>query len=87
MRDFAAILKETLLRLDLCLGDPPYNFMLLTTDFSENFHWHMEIIPRLTIAAGFELGTGIYLNVVSPEDAAAYLRAVNTTGLHTTGLL
>lgn len=81
MRDFAAILKETLLRLDLCLDDPPYNFMLLTTDFSENFHWHLEIIPRLTIAAGFEMGTGIYVNVVAPEDAAADLRAVNTIGL------
>ena len=76
MHDLAAVLKETLLCLDLCLDDPPYNFMLLTTDFSENFHWHLEIIPRLTIAAGFELGTGIYINVVPPEDAAAHLRAV-----------
>lgn len=81
MRDFAALLKETLLCLDLCLNDPPYNFMLLTTDFSENFHWHLEIIPRLTVAAGFEMGTGIYVNVVAPEDAAAHLRAVDTTGL------
>lgn len=38
------------------------------------FHWHIEIIPRLTISAGFELGTGIYINVVTPEDAARYLR-------------
>lgn len=77
MADLAATLKEALLRLDLCLGDPPYNFMLLTTDFSDQFHWHIEIIPRLSIAAGFELGTGIYLNTVAPEQAASFLRAVN----------
>jgi UDPglucose--hexose-1-phosphate uridylyltransferase len=76
LHDLAAITKETLLRLDLCLDDPPYNLMLLTTDFSDNFHWHIEIIPRLTVAAGFELGTGIYINVVQPEQAAADLRAV-----------
>jgi UDPglucose--hexose-1-phosphate uridylyltransferase len=79
LRDLAAILKETLLRLELCLGDPPYNFMLLTTDFSEVFHWHIEIVPRLSIAAGFELGTGIYLNVVAPEQAAQFLRDVTIT--------
>jgi len=77
MSELAAILKETLLRLDLCLGDPPYNFMLLTTDFSDQFHWHIEIIPRLSVAAGFELGTGIYLNTVAPEQAATFLRTVN----------
>jgi len=75
-RDLAAILKETLLRLDLCLSDPPYNLMLLTTDFSDQFHWHIEIIPRLSIAAGFELGTGIFFNVSAPEQAAQFLREV-----------
>lgn len=76
VHDLAVVLKETLLRLDLCLGDPPYNYMLLTTDFTDNFHWHIEIIPRLTIAAGFEMGTGIYINVVAPEQAACHLRQV-----------
>lgn len=76
MHDLAAILKETLLRLDLCLGDPPYNYALLTTAFSNDFHWHIEIIPRLAIAGGFEFGTGIYINTVAPEQAATYLREV-----------
>lgn len=75
--ELAAILKETLLRLDLCLDDPPYNYTLLTTDFTDNFHWHIEIVPRLSIAAGFELGTGIYINIVAPEQAASYLRHIN----------
>src|SRR5262249_2588285 len=79
MRDLASILKETLLRLYLCLDDPAYNYMLLTTDFTENFHWHIEIAPRLTVDAGFELGTGIHVNTIAPEKAAAYLRAIDLT--------
>jgi UDPglucose--hexose-1-phosphate uridylyltransferase len=88
-RDLAAILKETLLRLDLCLSDPPYNLMLLTTDFSDQFHWHIEIIPRLSIAAGFELGTGIFCNVTAPEQAAQFLRevVVSTSSLETRHLV
>lgn len=74
MRDLAAILKETLLRLDVCLGDPPYNYLLLSTDSTARFHWHIEIIPRLSIAAGFELGSGMFINTVAPERAAAYSR-------------
>jgi galactose-1-phosphate uridylyltransferase len=40
------------------------------------YHWHMSVIPRLTTLAGFEFGTGFYINSVSPEDAARYLREV-----------
>lgn len=78
--DFAKILKETLSRLALCLNDPPYNFTFVNAPVEEenilHFHWHLEIIPRLTIAGGFELGTGIYINVTAPEEAARFLRAV-----------
>ena len=77
MRDLAAVLRDTLLRIDLCLDDPPYNYMLLTTDFTDDFHWHIEITPRLSIDAGFELGTGIHINTVAPEQAAAFLRETN----------
>jgi UDPglucose--hexose-1-phosphate uridylyltransferase len=77
---FAAMLGETLRRVDLCLDDPPYNYTLHTapcdSDERPDFHWHLEIFPRLTIAAGFEMGTGIYINVTPPEVAAAYLREV-----------
>jgi UDPglucose--hexose-1-phosphate uridylyltransferase len=75
---FAAILSEALRRLYVVLDDPPYNFNLHTapcdSDDRPDFHWHLEISPRLTIAAGFEMGTGIYINVTPPEVAAGYLR-------------
>jgi UDPglucose--hexose-1-phosphate uridylyltransferase len=79
--EFAQILKETLLRLHLCLSDPPYNYTILTAPcesdmLDDTFHWHLEITPRLTTPAGFELGTSIYINTVPPEDAAGYLREV-----------
>jgi UDPglucose--hexose-1-phosphate uridylyltransferase len=79
--DFASILKDTLVRLDKCLNNPPYNYTLITapveSDQLENFHWHLEIIPRLTTPAGFEIGTSIYINVTPPEEAARYLREIS----------
>jgi len=55
---------------------PPYNIVIHTLPISDirNYHWHIEIIPRLTVAAGFELGTGVYINPVPPELAASVLR-------------
>ncbi len=81
MADLAAILKETLLRLDLYLGDPPYNYLLLSTDLTDQFHWHIEIIPRLNVAAGFELGSGMFINTVAPEHAAACLREIKISAV------
>jgi UDPglucose--hexose-1-phosphate uridylyltransferase len=80
---FASILHESLLRIRLRLGNPPYNYTLHTAPCDEDqsalYHWHLEIFPRLTVAAGFEMGTGIYINVTPPEQAAAYLREVELT--------
>jgi UDPglucose--hexose-1-phosphate uridylyltransferase len=60
-------------RLKTALDDPPFNWMLHTTPLRENensyYHWHMEIIPKLTRQAGFEWGTGFYINPFAPEDA------------------
>jgi len=76
----ARMLKEVLLRVRICLSDPPYNFIIHTAPChsaeADPIHWHLELTPRLTIAAGFEMGTGIYINVTPPEQAAAALRAV-----------
>lgn len=78
LKCLAEILKESLQRIHICLNDPPYNLMFINSpwNYMSLFHWHIEIIPRLTIAAGFELGTGICINMISPEDAARYLREV-----------
>jgi UDPglucose--hexose-1-phosphate uridylyltransferase len=42
-----------------------------------HFHWHIEILPRIARAAGYEWGTGVFINAVPPESAAALLRSVN----------
>jgi UDPglucose--hexose-1-phosphate uridylyltransferase len=78
LRDLAAVLGEFLRRLNRTLGDPPFNFMLHTAPLSEpaldHFHWHLEVIPKLTQVAGFEWGSGFFINPVPPEDAASDLR-------------
>ena len=58
------------------LSDPPYNygFHQITGGAGDHFHWHLEVYPRLSIWAGFEKNTGMFINVVSPEDAAESLR-------------
>lgn len=75
---FAVILSEALRRLDKVLAGPAYNFVLHTSPLHERtgdyYHWHLEIIPKLTQVAGFEWGTGFYINPVSPEEAAKALR-------------
>jgi len=45
-------------------------------DYAEEFHWHIEIMPKLTKVAGFEWGTGFYINPTTPEDAAIYLKEI-----------
>jgi len=74
---FARILKDILGRMYGILDDPPFNYYIHTSpcDRKETkYHWHLEITPRLTETAGFERGTGFYINPVMPEDAAAILR-------------
>ncbi len=80
--NFALILKNTLKRIKKALNNPPYNFMLHTSPCNETvadspnrYHWHLEITPKLTHVAGFEWGTGFYINPMPPETAVEYLRA------------
>ncbi|QTA37870.1 galactose-1-phosphate uridylyltransferase [Thermosipho ferrireducens] len=77
---FAIILKNTLYRIYSVLDNPPYNFVIHTSPTYEEgkiyYHWHVEIMPRLTRVAGFEWGSGFYINPVPPEDAAIYLREI-----------
>lgn len=78
VRDLARVLRETLLRLQKSLGGAPFNIVLHTAPVNEPdtsyYHWHLEIMPRLTIMAGFELGTGYFINPTPPELAASILR-------------
>lgn len=79
----AALLSDILRRLDRALADPPYNLVVHTAPFNEretgHYHWHIEIMPKLTRVAGFESGSGFYINPTPPEDAARYLRDVDLT--------
>jgi UDPglucose--hexose-1-phosphate uridylyltransferase len=72
----AVAARDALARLDAALGDPPYNLVVHTAPPGRPgfFHWYIEVQPRIGVVAGFELGTGLYVNVVSPEDAARQLR-------------
>ncbi len=76
--DLGRVLRETLRRLETSLSRPPYNYVLHTAPFDvpemPHYHWHIEVIPRITKVAGFEWGAGFYINPVPPERAAAYLR-------------
>lgn len=78
--DFARILKDTLQRLNVALDHPPFNFVLHTAPLVDDdlpyYHWHLEIMPKLTREAGFEIGSGFYINPTPPEDAAQYLREI-----------
>jgi UDPglucose--hexose-1-phosphate uridylyltransferase len=58
------------------LNDPPYNFGFhqITCGAKDYYHWHLEVYPRLAIWAGFEKSNGMFINTVSPEDAAVSLR-------------
>jgi UDPglucose--hexose-1-phosphate uridylyltransferase len=76
------IFSETMRRLDACIPNVPYNFVLHTAPLRseplEHFHWHFEIRPKLTTIAGFEWGSGFYINPMPPEDAAVYLKEALT---------
>lgn len=73
----ADALHELTSRLKRRLNDPPYNLYIHTSPTRwdvDDYHWHLEVLPKLSIAGGFEMGTDVYIDVVSPESAAEYLR-------------
>ncbi len=72
----ARTIRVSLGGLKSLLDDPPYNygFHQITAEADEFYHWHLEVYPKLSIWAGFEKSTGIFINVVSPEDAAQNMR-------------
>ncbi|MFA5038986.1 MAG: galactose-1-phosphate uridylyltransferase [Candidatus Omnitrophota bacterium] len=78
LSSMARILKESLMRMKKALNDPPYNFIIHTSPVDgeerQGYHWHMEIMPRLSRVAGFEWGTGFYVVPTPPEVAIKYLK-------------
>ncbi len=81
--DLARVLRRTMARLDAVIGGAQYNFFLHSVPHDSqrdgnapSYHWHLEICPRTSIPTGFELGSGLFVNTISPEQAAKRLRAV-----------
>ena len=86
--DLAKILKDVLTRLKVGLDDPSYNYVIHTAPFrsqergarwptiEEDYHWHIEVMPRLTRVAGFEKGSGFHICSIPPEHTAEFLREV-----------
>jgi len=81
------MMKAVLSKLKKGLNDPAYNYVIHTAPFrrkkvgywktiENDYHWHIEIIPRLTSVAGFEWGTGFYICPITPEDTAKFLKEV-----------
>lgn len=81
--DLAYVLKMTLEKIGIALNFAPYNYIVHSSPFQERdlecYHWHLEIIPRITRVAGFEWGTGFYINTVSPEEAVRFLEDIEVT--------
>jgi UDPglucose--hexose-1-phosphate uridylyltransferase len=80
LSDLASLLKDVLLRLYRGLDNPDFNYMIRSlspreTD-SKFFHWYLAVIPRVSQMAGFELGTGMFINTALPEESAGFLRSV-----------
>lgn len=78
IEELGTVLKTILMKQEVALDRPAYNYIIHTSPLDsqplKHYHWHLEIIPRLTRVAGFEWGTGFYINPVPPEQAAKYLR-------------
>jgi UDPglucose--hexose-1-phosphate uridylyltransferase len=77
----ADMLHQALGRLYIGLNDPSYNLIFRTAPAKETgndyLHWYVSIVPRLSRSAGFELGSGMFINSSLPEESAAFLRKIN----------
>jgi len=79
MFDMAGNLKTVLKKLCVGLGDPDFNLVVNSAPLDSGnryFHWYMSVVPRVTKTAGFELGSGMFINTSLPEENAEYLRSI-----------
>jgi len=88
LQAFASVLKNSMARLEQVIGGAQYNYFLHSVphgpeydNCSPSYHWHLEICPRTSIPSGFELGSGLFVNTISPEDAAEKLRTVDISDI------
>ncbi|MFH1389187.1 MAG: galactose-1-phosphate uridylyltransferase [Candidatus Margulisiibacteriota bacterium] len=81
-KELAFVMRTILKKLFISLNNPDYNFVINSSPCHEKeteyYHWYINVIPRVSAVAGFELGSGIYINTVIPEEAAKYLRTIKT---------
>ncbi len=77
----SSLINEVLRRIYIGLRDPDYNLIIRTGPVKEPgsvyFHWYVSLVPRVNRAAGFEMGSGMYINPALPESSAAFLRSVD----------
>ena len=80
LADLAVLLRRVLRLLYAGLRDPDYNYVIRSAPLHDpghdSLHWYITLVPRVTRSAGFELGSGMFINTTLPEKAAAFLRAV-----------
>jgi len=80
VEELSSVMRQVIIKIEAALDQPAYNYIIHTAPFDtqelSHYHWHIEIMPSITKTAGFEWGTGFYINPVPPEDAAAFLREV-----------
>ena len=78
--ELAGVLKDILRRLYKSLNNPDFNYVICSSptedEYNQYYDWHIVIIPRLTTPAGFEMGSGIYINTALPEETAEFMRGV-----------
>src|SRR5205085_5436257 len=76
--NLSKIMKNMMARIKTVLDDPPFNYIIHISPLKDQplpyYHWHIEVIPKLTKIAGFEWGTGFYINPTAPEEAAQFLK-------------
>ncbi|KPQ32303.1 MAG: UDPglucose--hexose-1-phosphate uridylyltransferase GalT [Phormidium sp. OSCR] len=81
IEDLAEILRQVLAKLYVGLNNPDYNYTIRSIPSDEHrtnyFHWYLAVVPRVSMTAGFELGSGMYINTTLPEASAEFLRSIS----------